>query len=407
MDARSSTGEPRVLISRDALLHNARVVRQAVGPKVSICAVIKADAYGHGADIVADTLCNYPLDEMATPPVNALAVATIDEATSLSDVSLPVMILRPVENAFVGRQRQQIEEAIKNGWILTICSGAAADDVARIALQMESRAYVQIMVDTGMSRSGVCGGQFEDMVARIGRQVSLRLFGFSTHFACSEDEQDPFTQQQFEQFHNITDPATARLRASGTNVARHCANSGAVFCWPQTHMDLVRPGLSLYGIDPTCRYDPGLPLQPVMKWTATILMVKDVRQGTGVGYGQTWQAPRNTRLGLVPVGYADGYMRAWSNHGVMMVHGRPAPVVGRVSMDMTMIDLTGIPEAAAGDEVVIMDDNPLSPASVYRLAQQGDTIPYEVFCRIGSRVHRVAVREPKLQEISLDKIASE
>ena len=405
MDARSSTGEPRVLISRDALLHNARVLRQAVGPKVKICAVIKADAYGHGAGIVADTLCNYPLDEMGAPPVNALAVATIDEAMALADISVPVMILRPVENAFVGRQRQQIEEAIKNGWILTICSGAAADDVARIALQMESRAYVQIMVDTGMSRSGVAGAKFEDLVALVGRQVSLRLFGFSTHFACSEDEQDPFTKQQFEQFRSITDAATARLRASGTNIARHCANSGAVFGWPQTHMDLVRPGLALYGIDPTCRYDPHVQLRPVMKWTASILMVKDVRKGMGVGYGQTWKAPRDSRLVLVPVGYADGYMRAWSNRGVMMVHGKPAPVVGRVSMDMTMIDVTSIPEAMAGDEVVIMDDNPASPASVYQLAQQGDTIPYEVFCRIGARVHRVAVGDPKLEETSLEKLS--
>ncbi len=402
MDARSSAGEPRVLISREALLNNARVLRQAVGPKVSVCAVIKADAYGHSARIVADTLCNYILDEWGTPAVNSLAVATIDEALALPEPSLPVMVLRPVENCFLGRQRQQIELAIRNGWILTVCSGAAADDIARIAMQMNARAYVQVMVDTGMSRSGVPEGQFDELASRIERQVSLRLFGFATHFACSEEEQDPFTQEQLDRFLAATDPATATLKEKGINIVRHCANSGAVFCWPQTHLDLVRPGLALYGIDPGGRYDPGLPLQPVMKWTANILLIRDVRQGTGVGYGQTWHAPYDTRLGLVPVGYADGYLRSLSNKVVMMVHGKPAPVVGRVSMDMTMIDLKHIPEAMPGDEVTIMDDIPDSPASVYELAKQADTIPYEILCGIGDRVHRIAVGEPVLQEVGIE-----
>lgn len=398
MDARSSAGEPRVLINRESILHNARVIRQAVGPKVSICAVIKADAYGHGASVVCETLCDYVLDEFATPPVNALAVATIDEALVLPEPSLPVLVLRPVENALIGRQRQQIEQAIRNGWIMTLCSGAAVDDIARIAMAMETRAYVQIMIDTGMSRSGVPEADFADLAHRVQGHVSLRLFGLCTHFACSEDDGDPFTKLQHDRFCKLTDDVVAHARSTGVNIVRHCANSGAIFSWPQTYMDMVRPGLSLYGIDPASQSDPALPLRPAMKWTANILMTRDVRQGTGVGYGQTWQAPRDSRLGLVPVGYADGYMRAWSNRAVMMVGGSPAPVVGRISMDMTMIDLTNIPDAAAGDEVVIMDDDPDSPASVYRLARLGDTIPYEVFCHIGSRVHRVGVGEPKLEE---------
>lgn len=403
MDARSSAGEPRVLINREALLDNARLIRQAVGPDVKICAVIKADAYGHGAQLIADTLCEYPLDEMANPPVNALAVATIDEALALNEPEIPVLVLRPVENAFIGRQRQQIEQAIRKGWVLTVCSGAAADDIARIAIGLEQRAYVQIMVDTGMSRSGVPTAGFEELTGRVEKHVTLRLFGYCTHFACSEDQSDPLTLEQFRRFQATTDAATGRNRAKGVNVIRHCSNSGAVFCWPQTHCDMVRPGLSLYGIDATCKYDAGLPLRPVMKWTANILLVREVQQGTGIGYGQTWHAPRNSRLALVPVGYADGFMRAWSNRTVMMVHGKPAPVVGRVSMDMTLIDITAIPEAAPGDQVVIMDDDPQSPASVYRLAALGETIPYEVFCRIGSRIHRVPVGEPKPAAVIVER----
>lgn len=402
MDARSSVGEPRVLINREALLHNARVIRQAIGPKVSLCAVIKADAYGHGAQIVADTLCGYPLDEMGAPPCNLLAVANIDEGLALEEPTVPIMVLRPVENAFVGRQRQQIEEAIRRQWILTVCSGSAADDIARIAVNLQTRAYVQVMVDTGMNRSGVRQEHFADLMKRLSQHVSLRLFGFSTHFACSEDPMGEFTRQQFGLFTQITDPPTAAFRRHGINVVRHAANSGAIFNVSATHLDMVRPGLAMYGIAPSCVHQPELNLRPVMKWMANILLLKDTHAGEGVGYGQTWRAQRNTRLALVPVGYADGYLRAWSNNACMMVRGRPAPVVGRVSMDMTMIDVTGIPDVSPGDEVTIMDDNPRSPASVYNLAKAADTIPYEIFCRIGSRIHRVPIGEPKLEEAEAD-----
>lgn len=398
MDARSCAGEPRVLISRDALLHNARLIRQAVGNQTSICAVIKADAYGHGASIVADTLANYPLDEMGNPPVNALAVATLDEAVHLPEHGLPVLILRPIENAFLGRQRQLIEQAIRNGWVLTICSAGAADDVARIAMQMQSMAYIQIMVDTGMSRSGVQPDQFVETLARVMKHVSLRLFGFCTHFACSEDTHSTFTLEQYTLFCELTNAPTAQRRHHGLTIVRHAANSGAIIQWPQTHMDMVRPGLALYGIDPNGQYDPLLPLRPAMKWTASILLTKEIPAGTGVGYGQTWHATRDTRLALVPVGYADGYLRAWSNQAVMIVHDKPAPVAGRVSMDMTMIDVTDIPEAAAGDEVIVMDDDPQSPASIYQLAHLGGTIPYEIISRIGPRVHRVVLDTVKTPE---------
>jgi alanine racemase len=157
---------------------------------------------------------------------------------------------------------------------------------------------------------------------------------------------------------------------------------------------MVRPGISLYGIDPTCRPNVDRHLRPAMKWVAPLLIVRDVPAGTSVGYGHTWTAPRNTRLGLVPVGYADGYMRALSNRASVIVHGRPAAVVGRVSMDMLTIDLSGIPAAHVGDDVVLLDDDPLSPASVYAMARHADTIPYEIFCRIGARVHRVPVDAP-------------
>ncbi len=223
MDVRSTVGEPRVLINREAILHNARILRRAVGPQVSLCAVIKADAYGHGANIVAETLSEYALDEMGNPPVNTLAVATIDEALALGEPAIPVMVLRPIENGYVGRQKQQIEAAIRNGWILTVCSPSAADDVARIAMHAGGMAWVQVMIDTGMSRSGVSRDRFAEVAQRIEKHVSLRLFGFATHFACADSADDPFTTVQLDQFDRSTRAITAARRQRGAKVVRHAA----------------------------------------------------------------------------------------------------------------------------------------------------------------------------------------
>lgn len=392
MDAKLSLGEPRVLISRDALLHNASVVRRTVGPGVRICAMVKADAYGHGADIVADTLANFSTRRYEAPLADALAVASIDEAERLPHTILPVYVLRPVENCFLGRQRSRIESAIRNNWVMTICSGSAADDVARIATSIGKRASVQVMVDTGMTRSGVTPDGLTAVVETINSRPSLRLMGLCTHFSCGEALDGAVTMQQLNLFTTAADAATANL---GQRVSRHAANSAALFLRPETHLDMVRPGISLYGVDPTLTPSADRLLKPVLKWTAPLVQIQHVKAGTSVGYGQTWRAPRDTRIGLVPVGYADGYLRSLSNKGVMMVQGQSCPVVGRVSMDLTTIDLANVPHAVPGDEVTILDPDPLSPASVYELARLADTIPYEITCGIGPRIHRVPVELPQ------------
>ena len=400
MDAKHALGEPRVLVSRAALLHNARLVRRAVGDRTRICAIIKADAYGHGAAVVADALCNFSDDaDGEHPVVDALAVASIDEADALPEVSVPVIIFRPVENAFLGRQRLKLEHAIRNDWVLTVCSPAAADDVSRVALASGRRASVQVMVDTGMTRSGVCADRLSDLLRRIDARPSLRLVGLCTQFSNAEDPASDVTAEQLARFRRCTDHYAEAMRGK---LLRHAANSGAIFHCPQSQLDMVRPGLALYGIDPVGRPCMDRALRPALKWTAPLVGVKSVPKGTGVGYGQTWTANRDTRIGLVPVGYADGYPRCFSNRAVTMVHGRPAPVVGRISMDLTTIDLGDIPGAAVGDEVTLLDPDPLSPASAYALAKWADTIPYEVFCRIGPRVKRVAV-EPEEDEAERDE----
>lgn len=390
-------GEPRLLISRTALLQNVAAIRRSVAPSVKLCAMIKADAYGHGATLVAEALSNLsiPDRDYVAPAVDALAVATIDEAADLAPARsrLPIVIFQPVENAFIGSHRAQIELAIVNGWTLTLCSKSAADDVARIAGSIGAsrggagrhlRANVQVMIDTGMARSGECAYRARELIDRIAQWPSLKLVGVCTHFASAETANDPFTREQLRQFNDVTNDLSGK-------VARHACNSAGAFLMPDAHFDMVRPGIALYGIDPTGKPSLDRALRPAMTWLAPLVGIRDIPAGTTVGYNQTWRCTRPTRLGLVPIGYADGYLRAFSNRATMIVNHKPAPVVGRVSMDLTTIDLTDIPSANIGDDAVVLDSDPLSLASVYSLARIADTIPYELFTRIGPRVKRVAV----------------
>ena len=390
MDAKNSLGEPRCLISRAAILHNVGLIRKAIGPEVKICAVVKADAYGHGADIVVDTLCNFSNSEAEPPMVDALAVADIDEAAALMACQLPVIVLRPVENAYLGSQRARLEAATRHGWVLSLCSTAAAQDLARIAANRGQRANVQIMVNTGLNRAGVDLAELDALIEKISSLPALRLLGVATHFASSDEPGNPLNGEQLGRF--LAGTASLSVgRQSRPQLS--AANSGGVFFQPQSHLDMVRPGIGIYGIDPTCRPSMDRPLRPAMKWTAPLIAIREVPAGAQVGYGQTWTAQRPTRLGLIPIGYADGYPRILSNRGTMMVAGQPAPVAGRVSMDLMVVDLQNAPQATIGDDVTVLDSDPLSPASVYRIAELAGTIPYEIFCRIGTRVRRVAVED--------------
>jgi alanine racemase len=320
--------------------------------------------------------------------VDALAVASIDEAERLPHTILPVYVLRPVENCFLGRQRSRIEQAIRNGWVLTVCSGSAAQDVGRIATSIGKRAAVQVMVDTGMTRSGVSPEQLDDVLETVASLAALKLVAVCTHFACAEEADGAVTAGQLKTFTAATDGVSEKV---GHRVMLHAANSAGVFFCPDSHLDMVRPGIALYGVDPRLAPSSARLLKPALRWTAPLVQIHDVTAGTPIGYGQTWRSPRDARIGLVPVGYADGYPRCLSNQGVMIVQGQPCPVVGRVSMDLTTIDLTNAPHAVLGDEVTILDPDPLSPASVYELARLAKTIPYEITCGIGQRIHRVPV----------------
>ena len=382
-----------MLISRSALLHNVAVLR-AAAPGKKVCAMIKANAYGHDAWLVADALVNFsgPGGEEA-PIVDAVGVATIDEAAALPELpsNVPLMIFQPVENAFVATQRPRIEHAIRHGWHLLLCSKSAADDVARIAGNMNLRANVQVMIDTGMARAGVEVDRAVELLHQVAQWPALKLAGVGTHLAAADMPGDFIGEEQINLFRRVTDSLDGK-------VMRHAANSAGTFFMPASHFDMIRPGISLYGIDPTGSPSMDRKLRPVAKWTAPLVGVRHIPKGQGVGYSHTWTAPRDSRIGLVPIGYADGYPRVLSNKSSMIVQGKRAPVIGRVSMDLITLDLTEIPQAMLGDEVTVIDTDPLSPASAYELARLADTIPYEILCRIGPRVRRVGVAPDDSQD---------
>ena len=396
MDAKQFIGEPRLIVSRDALTTNLRTLRRHLAAEVKLCAVLKANAYGHGARLVATLIQQVEAVEPFLK-VHQFAVATFDEAAELADFGKPLMLLRPVENVFLGRQREAVEAAIIGGWTMTISSAAAADDIARVAIHLEKRAHVQIMLDTGLTRCGCDAGDFDAVLERVLHHASLRLTGVSTHFVNSEKAGDPLTSRQLRQYESMLD----RYPILG-GIPRHAANSGAVFFTPRAHFDVVRPGISLYGIDPTGRPSVDRPLMPVLRWTAPILALHDVEAGQGIGYGHTWMANSSGRIAIVPVGYADGFPRSAGNRSVMMVNGIPCGVVGHVSMDMTAIDVSRIVDIGIGDEVTIVDDNPLSPASVYALSAVSGKIPYEILTGLGMRNKRCSsewVQDPVGNEI--------
>jgi len=375
-----------MLISRSALLHNVSVLR-AAAPGKKVCAMLKANAYGHDAWIVADALINFsgPNGEEA-PVVDAVGVATIDEAAALPELpaKVPLLIFQPVENAFTPTQRPRVEHAVRNDWHLMLCSKSAADDVARIAGMMNKRANVHVMIDTGMARAGVEVDRATELLHQVNQWPTLKLAGVSTHLAAADMPGDFIGEAQLAHFRRLTEPLAGK-------VMLHAANSAATFFLPQSHFDMIRPGISLYGIDPTGVASMDRKLRPVARFVAPLVGVRNIPKGQGVGYSHTWLAPRDSRIGLVPIGYADGYARVLSNKSSMIVQGKRAPVVGRVSMDLITIDLSEIPQANLGDEVTVIDDDPLSPASAYELARLADTIPYEILCRIGPRVRRVGV----------------
>jgi alanine racemase len=368
---------PAVTVDLRSLRHNLGVLRGCLAPGVRLLAAVKADAYGHGARVVAPAL------ERAG--VDAFGVATAAEALALRrhGVTRPVLLFAPV--------RERIAELCEAGVQLTVADDDSLETIE--AASPPRPAPIHLKLDTGMGRLGVDAGGLPALALAVARSRHARLEALWTHLACADeadaDDPDGLTARQLARF----EAGVAAVRAAGIEVPLiHAANSAATLRLPRSHYDLVRPGLALYGHHATpaaaALVPPDRPvLRPVATLRAAVTFVKRVPAGASVSYGATWRAPRETVVATVGIGYADGYPRAAGNQAEAVVHGQRVPVVGRVCMDQLMLDVGALADSVAvGDAVTLLGpDGPSAAALAARL----DTVSYELLTHLNApRVER-------------------
>jgi alanine racemase len=357
-------------IDRSALLHNAKIVRERIG-SAEMVAVVKANAYGHGLIAVAETLA----DE-----VQLFGVANLEEALALREsVSHPIIILGP---ALPG-ERSTIAE---RGFIPTISSFEEAEDFNRVARR--SPVTINFKIDTGMGRMGVPEGQAFDVLKKLSTFPNVRIHSVSTHLPVSGEDPD-YTRAQLVRFAEMM----KRCRAAVPFAYKaHVLQSAGVlaFVEPAGVFDMVRAGIVLYGISPLPDFQKLL--KPAMTWKARISLVRDMPKGSSISYGRTFITPRKMRVATLSAGYADGYPWHLSNRdAAVLVQGERCVVLGRVTMDLIMIDVSRIDNVQVGDEVVLMGRDRNDEISCAELARSAGTIPWEITTRIGARVRRVYV----------------
>ena len=364
-------------IDLDALAANFGAVRGRVGAGVEVMCVLKADAYGHGAVECARRL--------AAEGAGWFGVALPEEAVALrlSGVAQPIL-------CFDGFWEGQAESCLRYDLtpaVYRLDMAAALDRAARAAGVVRD---VHVKIDTGMGRLGVRYDAASEFAERLREFGHLRVGGLMTHFAAADEPaRDYFTEEQIRHFRE----AVSAFRARGHEPAyEHLSNSAGALAHPRARGDMVRPGGVLYGLwrdvlPPGC--DAGPALRPVMSLRSRVTLVKTVRTGETLGYGCTFEARRATRVATLPVGYHDGYVRALSNCGRVVVRGRLAPVVGRVSMDLTMIDVTDVPGVEVGDRVTLFGVDGAHTLPAEELARAAGTISYEVTCGVSARVPRL------------------
>ena len=365
----------RAVIHMDAVMSNMEAMHRNISPSARMIAVIKANAYGHGAAAIAGMLDDYE-------PVWGFGVATAEEALELRQkgVRKPILIIGLVFE-------DRLEELAENDIRITVSDTALAESYARKGKETGRPVRVHLAVDTGMTRIGFADRE-ESLVPirQIAAMEGLTIEGVFTHFARA-DETDPAPAvEQLKRFRKFC----GLLDREVYPVLHHCSNSAGIIRLREANMDLVRAGISIYGIYPSdeVEKDP-VRLVPVMELKSHVTYVKTIPEGTAVSYGGTFVASRQTRLATIPVGYADGYPRSLSGKGWVLIRGRKAPICGRVCMDQFMVDVTDIDGVVPGDEVTLMGRDKDAFLGVETLAELSGRFPYEFVCCISSRVPRV------------------
>ena len=367
-------------ISLGTLRENFRAVQAFVSPRVTVCAVIKADAYGHGA-----TPCALALEAAGA---KWLGVTTTDEGMPLRSAGVQNRIL-----LMTGFWRGEEEEVVRQNLTATVWEPWHVELLSDAAQRLGApRQPIHLKIDTGMGRLGLTIAELPSMCQVIQRAPHVVLEGVSTHFASSEVADAPETQMQIENFER----ALCVVKDAGLSPALcHMDNTGGILSRPDSWKDMVRPGIALYGYTlprgekmPTDK-KPGFRVQPALSWRTRIISIRQFASGQAIGYGSTYKTTAPSRIAVLPVGYADGYRRALSNRGRVIIRNAYAPIVGAGSMDLTLVNVTKIPGAAEGDDALLIGRQGSLKVDATELAELSGTVPYEILCGISKRVPRV------------------
>ncbi len=354
-------------IDLDALRHNARLTTEMVAP-AGLLAIVKADAYGHSAELVVPVLEDY---------VELFGVANIGEAKRLPTTK-PVLLLSPCLPA----EREQV---VEYGLIPSLSTMAEIDGFAAAAAAAGKTLDVHLKIDTGMGRIGFLPDQIATAVQHANALSVLKVTALATHLPVA-DEDKQFTSRQLEEFSQLI----KQLRRDFPRMpAIHCLNSAGIIDFPASAEDLVRPGLQLYGVNPFPEGDNNL--HPVMSVRTRVTLVRELPAGHGVSYGRTFITTEPTKVATLAIGYADGYPRSLSGKGAyVLIHGQPCPLLGRVTMDQIMVDVTALEQVQAGDVATVLGSDGNHSIAAWSLAKLADTIPWEILTGIQQRVIRCA-----------------
>ena len=372
-------------VDLDAIAHNIREIRKITNPNAQIMAVVKADAYGHGFLEVTKTLLENGADR--------LAVAVLQEGKQLRSrgVTVPILILG-------ASGEETVEDLINFDITPSVFTYDFAKALSYEAERKEKVTKIHIKIDTGMSRIGFLAGDDNEEIAneiiKISKLPYIEVEGIFSHFAASDEYDTSYTHMQFERFMDVCN----KLKEKGLDVPiKHICNSAGIMMYPEMHLDMVRPGVILYGMYPSDEVDKSrLDLKPAMTLKSTVTHIKDVPAGRGVSYGREYITEGITKIATVPIGYADGYLRKLAKEGKMIVNGTLVPIVGRICMDQCMIDVTNVNNIDRGDEVIIFGS---TGVTIDDLASWLETINYEVSCVIGKRIPRIYTRNGKAVKV--------
>lgn len=362
-----------VEISLDAIRGNVSAFREHINKKSKLLAVVKADGYGHGAVEVGKAAI--------AAGANCLGVALLDEALELRSAGIEVPIL------VLGYTKPDaVKYAIEKNITLTVYSAEVIQSITEVCNDLQRTAKIHLKVDTGMTRIGV---QTKEEALQLIKEVNckhIEVEGIYTHFADADNPNEAYTRKQFAQFLEVT----SFLEDNGYSIPiKHCCNSAATISYPDMHLDMCRVGISIYGLYPGEQMKKLITLKQAMTFQTKPTLIKEVTTGQAVSYGCTYTSESNSMIATLPVGYADGLSRRLSNQGEMTIKGNRVPIVGRVCMDQSMIDVTNVGEVKESDVVTIFGDESKGYVSLDEMAERLDTIHYEIVCLIGKRVPRI------------------